>query len=55
MEVTIKAEKFDETQSNVYQGQNLPGRKRREAMSTISIMDGEILVLGGLQEVKMDS
>ena len=55
MEVTVKAEKFDETQSNVYQGQNLPGRKRREAMSTISIMDGEILVLGGLQEVKMDS
>ena len=27
MEVEVKAEKFDETQSNTYQGQSLPGKK----------------------------
>ena len=55
MEVTVKAEKFDESQSNTYQGQNLPGRKVREAMSLVSVMDGEIIVLGGLQEVQLNT
>jgi general secretion pathway protein D len=55
MEVKVKAEKFDETQANVYQGQSIPGKKVREALSHVSILDGEILVLGGLQEVQLDS
>ena len=55
MEVKVKAEKFDETQANEYQGQSLPGKKVREALSHVSILDGEILVLGGLQEVQLDS
>jgi general secretion pathway protein D len=48
MEVEVKAEKFDETQSNTYQGQNLPGKKVREAKSFVTIRDQEIIVLGGL-------
>lgn len=55
MEVEVKAEKFDETQSNTYQGQSLPGKKVREAKSLVTIRDGEIIVLGGLQEVQVDS
>jgi len=55
MEVKVKAEKFDETQANEYQGQSLPGKKVREALSHVSILDGEILVLGGLQEVQLDT
>ena len=55
MEVEVKAEKFDETQSNTYQGQSLPAKKIREAKSFITIRDGEIIVLGGLQEVQVDS
>ncbi|MEC8043693.1 MAG: secretin N-terminal domain-containing protein [Verrucomicrobiota bacterium] len=55
MEVEVKAEKFDETQSNTYQGQSLPAKKIREAKSMITIRDGEIIVLGGLQEVQVDS
>ncbi len=55
MEVEVKAEKFDETQSNTYQGQSLPAKKIREAKSLITIRDGEIIVLGGLQEVQVDS
>ena len=55
MEVKVKAEKFDETQSNTYQGQNIPGRKVREARSLVSVFDGEIIVLGGLQEVQLDT
>ncbi len=55
MEVEVKAEKFDETQSNTYQGQSLPGKKVREAKSMVTIRDGEIIVLGGLQEVQVDS
>lgn len=55
MEVEVKAEKFDETQSNTYQGQSLPGKKVREAKSMVTIKDGEIIVLGGLQEVQVDS
>ena len=54
MEVTIKAEKFDETQKQMFtKGQNLPGRKKGGYVYYINY--GEILVLGGLQEVKMDS
>ena len=55
MEVEVKAEKFDETQTNVYAGQSLPAKKIREAKSIVTIQDGEIIVLGGLQEVQVDS
>ena len=55
MEVEVKAEKFDETQSNIYAGQSLPAKKIREAKSFVTIRDQEILVLGGLQEVQVDS
>jgi type II secretory pathway component GspD/PulD (secretin) len=55
MEVEVKAEKFDETQSNTYQGQSLPAKKIREAKSIVTVRDGEIIVLGGLQEVQVDS
>ena len=55
MEVEVKAEKFDETQSNSYAGQTLPAKKIREAKSFVTIRDREILVLGGLQEVQVDS
>ena len=55
MEVEVKAEKFDETQSNTYAGQSLPAKKIREAKSFVTIQDREILVLGGLQEVQVDS
>ena len=55
MEVEVKAEKFDETQSNTYQGQSLPAKKIREAKSVVTVRDGEIIVLGGLQEVQVDS
>ena len=33
MEVEVKAEKFDETQSNTYAGQSLPAKKMQEAKS----------------------
>ena len=46
----MKAEKFDETKSNTFQDQSLPAKKIREAKSLITIKDGEIIVLGGLQE-----
>jgi len=55
MEVEVKAEKFDETQSNTYAGQSLPAKKIREAKSFVTIQDREIIVLGGLQEVQVDS
>ena len=55
MEVEVKAEKFDETKSNTFQDQSLPAKKIREAKSLITIKDGEIIVLGGLQEVQVDS
>ena len=55
MEVEVKAEKFDETKSNTFQDQSLPAKKIREAKSFITIKDGEIIVLGGLQEVQVDS
>ena len=46
MEVEVKAEKFDETQSNTYEGQSAPGKKVREAKSFVTIRDEEIIVLG---------
>lgn len=55
MEVEVKAEKFDETKSNTFQDQSLPAKKIREAKTLITIKDGEIIVLGGLQEVQVDS
>ena len=55
MEVEVTAEKFDETRTNTYQGQELPSKKIRQAKSFVTVRDGEILVLGGLQEVQVDS
>lgn len=55
MEIEVTAEKFDETVTNTFQGQSLPSKKIREAKSFVTIQDGEILVLGGLQEVQVDS
>ena len=48
--------KFDETQSNTYQGQSLPAKKNSGRQSLfVTIRDEEIIVLGGLQEVQVDS
>jgi len=55
MEVEIKAEKFDETNVNVYEGQRLPAKKNREAKTFLTLKDGEIIALGGLQEAQFDS
>ena len=55
MEVEIKAEKFDETNVNVYEGQELPAKKNREAKTFLTLKDGEIVALGGLQEAQYDS
>ena len=55
MEVEVKAEKFDETQSNTYAGQSLPAKKIRQAKSLVTIQDQEIIVLGGLPGGQVDS
>jgi general secretion pathway protein D len=55
MQIKVTAQKFDETQANTYQEQNVPGMKSREAESWVTVRDGEIIVLGGLQEVQVDS
>ena len=55
MSVQVTAEKFDETNINTYEGQNLPSIKSRIAETDIAIRDGQIMVLGGLQEVQLDS
>ena len=55
MEVEIKAEKFDETNVNIYEGQELPAKKNREAKTFLTLKDGEIVALGGLQEAQYDS
>ncbi len=55
MSVQITAEKFDETNINTYEGQNLPSIKSRIAETDLAIRDGQIMVLGGLQEVQLDS
>jgi type II secretory pathway component GspD/PulD (secretin) len=55
MSVQVTAEKFDETNTNTYEGQNLPSIKSRIAETDLAIRDGQIMVLGGLQEVQLDS
>ena len=55
MEVEIKAEKFDETNVNIYEGQELPAKKNREAKTFLTLKDGEIVALGGLQEAQYDA
>ena len=55
MTVEVTAEKFDETHTNVYNGQEMPSIKSRYAQTNLAIRDGEIMVLGGLQEVQLDT
>ena len=55
MSVEVTAEKFDETHTNVYDGQEMPSIKSRYAQTNLAIKDGEIMVLGGLQEVQLDT
>jgi type II secretory pathway component GspD/PulD (secretin) len=55
MSVEVTAEKFDETHTNVYDGQEMPSIKSRYAQTNLAIRDGEIMVLGGLQEVQLDT
>jgi general secretion pathway protein D len=54
MEVEVSAEKFDETNVNRYNDQEMPAKKIRNAKTFITVEDGEIIVIGGLQEVQMD-
>ena len=54
MSVTVMAEKFDTTVSNTYEGQSLPSIKGRTAVTDLAIRDGQIMVLGGFQEVQTD-
>ena len=54
MEVEIKAEKFDETNVNVYEDRNYLQRKIR-SQNLLTLKDGEIVALGGLQEAQYDS
>ena len=54
MSVTVMAEKFDTTVSNTYEGQSLPSVKGRTAVTDLAIRDGQIMVLGGFQEVQTD-
>ena len=55
MSVEVTAEKFDETHTNIYDGQEMPSIKSRYAQTNLAIKDGEIMVLGGLQEVQLDT
>ena len=55
MGVEVLAEKYDYSTANEYNGQTIPGLKSRYATSYLSIDDGEIVVLGGLQEVQLDT
>ena len=55
MEVELKAEKFDETDVYVYEGQRIPSKKNREAKTFVTVKDREIMVIGGLQEVQLDT
>ncbi len=54
MSITVTAEKFDQSTANTYEGQNLPTTKGRTAVTDIAIRDGQIMALGGFQEVSMD-
>ncbi len=53
MKVDLKAEKFDETNTNTYNGQSIPAASKKRAAETyVTVRDGEIIVLGGLQELQ---
>ena len=54
MSIEVSAEKFDETTANVYEGQNLPGKKTRTASTDLAVNDGEIMVIGGLREIQLN-
>ncbi|MEK9772458.1 MAG: secretin N-terminal domain-containing protein [Opitutae bacterium] len=54
MSVIVTAQKFDTTVSNTYEGQTLPAIKGRSAVTDLAIRDGQIMALGGFQEVQMD-
>lgn len=54
MSILVTAQKFDTTVSNTYEGQTLPALKGRSAVTDLAIRDGQIMVLGGFQEVQMD-
>jgi general secretion pathway protein D len=54
MDVEVSAEKFDETVTSGQRDQELPGKKIRHANTLITAEDGEIIVIGGLQEVQLD-
>ena len=54
MSVEVSAEKFDETTANVYEGQNLPGKKTRTASTDLAVNDQEIMVIGGLREIQLN-
>ena len=54
MSVEVSAEKFDEANTNVYNGQNLPGKKTRTASTDLAVNDKEIMVLGGLREIQLN-
>ena len=54
MSVSVTAEKFDETKTNIFDDQELPSIKSRYAETDLAIRDGQIMVLGGLQEVQLD-
>ena len=55
MSVNVTAEKFDDTFTNTYEGQQIPSIKTRTAQTDIAIRDGQIMVIGGLQEVQLDT
>lgn len=55
MSVNVTAEKFDDTFTNTYEGQQIPSVKTRTAQTDIAIRDGQIMVIGGLQEVQLDT
>ena len=44
MSVEVTAEKFDETHTNVYDGQEMPSIKSRYAQTNLASKDGEIMV-----------
>ena len=54
MSIIVTAQKFDTTVSNTYEGQTLPAIKGRSAVTDLAIRDGQIMALGGFQEVQMD-
>ena len=55
MSVNVTAEKFDDTFTNTYEGQQIPSIKTRTAQTDIAIRDGQIMMIGRLQEVQLDT